>query len=216
MGVLPVGCEEDKRSPRYSPVAQGSQMEAGEGADGLGRNLATFCGRQEFIFELKDQMSTFPQIVSCDCGKVKYEALGEPIVTAVCYCDDCQDAGDRIDAIANVKPFRDEDGGTAYITLKDKDWKAVEGQNLLDAIKLKSNSPTERYVTTCCQSPLFIKNSVGFWTSTYRARYAEPTALEWRNKIEKRRSALPFPDDIPRFKGFPLRLFARLFRARFS
>ena len=160
-------------------------------------------------------MTLFPQIVSCECGKVKFEAGGKPIVTAVCYCTDCQDAGDIISEFEDVKPFRDNDGGTSYVTLHDKHWLAVDGKDMLEPIKLKPNSPTTRYVTTCCHSPLFIKFGSGFWTSTYRARYKNPPALEWRNKTAKRRSDLPYPDDIHRFKTFPLRLFGRLFKARF-
>ncbi len=160
-------------------------------------------------------MSAFPQIVSCNCGQVKFEAMAKPIVTAVCYCTDCQAAGEIIDKYENVKPFREADGGTPYVTLLDKDWVALEGEDLLESVKLKSNSPTIRYITTCCHSPLFIKFHSGFWTSTYRSRYEMPPPLEWRNKTAKRRSNLPYADDIPRFKSFPLRLFGRLIKSRF-
>ena len=160
-------------------------------------------------------MSSFPQIVSCECGKVKFQAAAKPIVTAVCYCTDCHSAGNVIDTFEGVRPFREKDGGTPYVTLHDRDWLAVEGQELLEAVKLKPSSSTTRYVTTCCHSPIFIKIKTGFWTSTYRARYDNPPQLEWRNKTAKRRSNLPYSDDIPRFKSFPLRLFVRLFKARF-
>jgi len=160
-------------------------------------------------------MTTFPQLVSCECGEVKFRAISKPIVTAVCYCEDCQAAGDIIDKFENVKPFRESDGGTPYVTLHDKDWLALKGENKLESIKLKPDSPTTRYVTTCCRSPLFIKYSSGFWTSTYRTRYNAPPALEWRNKVTKRRSDLPYPDDIPLYSRFPMKLFWRLFKARF-
>lgn len=114
-----------------------------------------------------------------------------------------------------MKPFREVDGGTPYVTLHDKDWLALEGEDMLESVKLNPSSPTTRYVTTSCRSPLFIKFTSGFWTSTYWERYDNPPALEWRNKTAKRRSDLPYPDDIPRFKSFPLRLFGRLFKARF-
>lgn len=160
-------------------------------------------------------MTSFPQIVSCDCGQVKYEAVLTPIVTAVCYCVDCQAAAKIIAEVENVKPFCDPDGGTPYVTLHDKNWRAQAGEDLLEAIKLKPNSPTTRYVTRCCHSPIFIKYANGFWTSTYRARYSDPPALEWRNKVAARQSDLPFADDIPRYKSFPLKLFGRLLKAKF-
>jgi len=160
-------------------------------------------------------MASFPQIVSCDCGQVNYEAKSEPIVTAVCYCVDCQAAAKIIAKIENVKSFCEPDGGTPYVTMHDKYWQALSGADLLEGIKLKPNSPTTRYVTRCCHSPIFIKYANGFWTSTYRARYSKPPALEWRNKVAARQSDLPFSDDIPRYKSFPLKLFGRLLKAKF-
>lgn len=160
-------------------------------------------------------MREFEQIVSCDCGQVKYKAVGPPIVTAVCYCSDCQDAGDMMDQIGNVKPFRESDGGTPYVTLHDKDWTAETGEGLLEPIKLKPAASTTSYVARCCGSPMFLKFERGFWVSTYRARYSAPPALEWRNKVARRRSRLPFPDNIARYKGFPLSLFGRLIKAKF-
>ena len=149
-------------------------------------------------------MNKFSQIVSCECGQVQFQASVKPILTAVCYCEDCQAAGEIIGNLQNVKPFREKDGGTPYVTLHDKNWLALKGQELLRPFKLAPKSSTTRYVTTCCCSPIFIKFKSGFWTSTYRARYANPPDLEWRNKIEKRRSNLPFSDDIPRYKGLSL------------
>ena len=160
-------------------------------------------------------MNSFPQLVSCDCGKVKFQATSKPIVTAVCYCTDCQAAGDIMADYKDIKPFREPDGGTPYVTLHDKDWTAIDGEELLQPLKLKPDSPTTRYVATCCQSPIYLKFKSGFWTSTYRARYESPPTLEWRNKTARRRSNLPYPDNIPRFKKFPLRLFGRLLKARF-
>jgi len=158
----------------------------------------------------------FPQIVTCDCGQVKFEAKAKPLVTAVCYCGDCQAAARKMGGLDGIKSFCDPDGGTPYVTLQDKDWVAREGEALLEPITLNPQSPTTRYVTQCCRSPLFLKYARGFWTSTYRARYANPPRLEWRNKVSARRSDLPFPDDIPRYSGFPLKLFLRLIKARFG
>ena len=158
-------------------------------------------------------MAIFPQLVSCECGQVVFQASGKPIATAVCYCEDCQAAGEVIERLENVHPFREADGGTPYVTLHDKNWTAIKGLELLEPFTLKPNSSTTRYVTTCCGSPIFLKYKPGFWTSTYRSRYFDPPELEWRNKIEKRKSELPYVDDIRRYKGFPLRLFGRLIRA---
>jgi hypothetical protein len=49
---------------------------------------------------------------SCVCGRVRCEAAGAPILSGVCYCDDCQEGGRRIEALPHAAPVLDADGGT--------------------------------------------------------------------------------------------------------
>ena len=154
------------------------------------------------------------QTVSCECGQVTFKAAAKPIVSVVCHCDDCQTAGDVMDSFDGIKPFRHADGGTPYVILHDKQWSAVEGQEFLEAVKLKPDSPTTRYVASCCRSPMFLKFGPGFWTSAFRERFKTPPNLDWHIATDFRASELPYEDSLPRFKRFPLRLYARLFRAR--
>ena len=39
---------------------------------------------------------------TCACGRVELEAFGKPIVSTVCYCDDCQKGADQIEALPNA------------------------------------------------------------------------------------------------------------------
>jgi hypothetical protein len=39
----------------------------------------------------------------CQCGKVKFEAVGPPILTGSCYCTSCQEAGRRLPVQAPTK-----------------------------------------------------------------------------------------------------------------
>ena len=57
------------------------------------------------------------RIASCPCGQVQLEAVGTPILSAVCYCDDCQAGGHAIEAMLDAAQVLDEDGGTHYLTL---------------------------------------------------------------------------------------------------
>lgn len=158
---------------------------------------------------------------TCNCGKVICEAEGTPILCGVCYCEDCQEAGARIAASGNGPPSLDDDTGTTYLTYRRDRFRCVSGQSLLKPIKLKENALTERYVTTCCNTAMYVKFLPGHWVSAYRTRFQESPsgqdplpAVEMRNKVARRRSGLPFPDDAPCFDGFPLRLFGRLIKAR--
>lgn len=69
-------------------------------------------------------------------------------------------------------------------------------------------------VSRCCNTPLYLKFEKGFRVSAYRARIvgAAP-ALEWRNKVARRRSDLPLPTDLPIYRGYAPALISRLLRA---
>jgi hypothetical protein len=57
----------------------------------------------------------------CTCGKVELEATGAPIISAVCYCDDCQAGAQQIEALPSVGRVREPDGGVGYLFyLKDR------------------------------------------------------------------------------------------------
>jgi hypothetical protein len=43
----------------------------------------------------------------CQCGKVKFEAVGSPILTASCYCTSCQEAGRQFEQLASAPPVAD-------------------------------------------------------------------------------------------------------------
>lgn len=160
-------------------------------------------------------MSFTVRRLSCVCGRVQCEAVGEPILSGVCYCRDCQDGGRRIEALPNAARIRDPDGGTPYLTYRDDRFQVLSGENLLVDYRLKPRSRTRRVVASCCNSGLFLKFDPGFWVSTYRSRYeGDLPPIEMRTKTQHRRSETELPSDAPSYRGFPLRLFSRLIAAR--
>ena len=153
----------------------------------------------------------------CHCGSVRFESVGEPIVSAVCYCDDCQAGGRRIEALPGAAAVLDPDGGTPYLTWRDDRFACVAGAELLVGYKLGDGAPTQRSVASCCNSAMFLKFAPGHWTSSYRARFdgALPP-IEMRTKTARRRSDLPLPQDALSYRSFPARLIWRLLAARLA
>jgi hypothetical protein len=152
---------------------------------------------------------------SCACGRVRFEAAGAPILSAVCYCADCQEGGRRIETLPDAAPVRDVDGGTPYLTYRDDRFSCVSGAELLAGYKLRDGAPTRRVVASCCNSGMFLKFGPGHWTSAYRARFVgELPPIEMRTQVRARSSDAPLPNDAPSHAGFPPRLFFRLIRAR--
>lgn len=152
---------------------------------------------------------------SCACGRVRCRAIGAPIVSLVCYCDDCQEGARRIEALPNAAGFRDADGGTPLLTYRDDRFSCSAGEELLVGYKISERAPTRRVVASCCNSAMFLKYRPGFWVSAYRARFeGNLPPLQMRTQIEHRRVDTDLPRDVPCYRGFPPRLYAKIISAR--
>jgi hypothetical protein len=162
-------------------------------------------------------MERIVRLSSCSCGRVQCEGVGRPIVSAVCYCSDCQAGGHQIEALPDAPLVLDPDGGTPYLTYRNDRFACVSGAELLTGYKLHDKAPTRRFVASCCNSGMYLQFGPGFWISSYRRRFAEPLPpIEMRNKIERRHSDLPLSQDAPAYRGYPARLFGRLIKARLA
>jgi hypothetical protein len=144
--------------------------------------------------------------------------LGAPIISAVCYCDDCQAAARQIEALPNAPLVKDRDGGTSYIIYRKDRVECSSGQEYLQTYKLNPDSATKRMVASCCHSALFLGfDDSKHWVDIYRSRVeGEAPAPELRLCTRFK----PLPDDgptpIPGYPGYPLRFIARLLVARIA
>src|SRR5258708_16909185 len=75
--------------------------------------------------------------VTCQCGKVKFEAIGPPILTASCYCTSCQQAGRRFEQLASAPPVLDPDSGTGFVLYRKDRVQCATGQEYLEERRLK-------------------------------------------------------------------------------
>jgi hypothetical protein len=152
---------------------------------------------------------------SCRCGRVRCEGRGEPILSAVCYCLDCQEGGRRIEALPRAPRVLDDDGGAPYVLYRDDRFRCVSGEELLVDHRLKPNSPTRRVVASCCNSGMYLKFDPGFWVSSYRHRYSgELPPIDMRTNVRRRRATTLLPSDAPCYRSFPLKLIGKLIGAR--
>jgi hypothetical protein len=155
------------------------------------------------------------RLASCACGAVRCEGIGAPIASAVCYCSDCQEGGRRIEALPGAPRVLEADGGASYLTYRDDRFRCVSGAEMLVAHRLSDRAPTRRMVASCCNSGMFVKFEPGFWISSYRLRFSGALPpIEMHNQTRDRRAETSIPSDAPSFSRFPMRLFAKLIRAR--
>jgi hypothetical protein len=135
------------------------------------------------------------------------------MLTATCYCDDCQAAAREIEALGHGPPVADADGGTTLSLLRIDTFTVTKGNDLLTPHKLRPASKTSRMVGRCCNSAMYLSFTDGrFWVSAMSDRIVgdKPT-VEARLAVKDRDPAMPWPDHAPRYLTYPKRFLFRLF-----
>lgn len=104
------------------------------------------------------------------------------------------------------------DGGTALCLIRDDKFSVDAGEPLLEPHLLDPASSTQRLVATCCNSAMFLSFKDGrFWKSVMVDRIvSQKPAIEMRLCTKYRTSGLPWPDDAPRYRKFPVSALARI------
>ena len=153
---------------------------------------------------------------SCICGRVALDMAGAPIVSLICYCDDCQAAARRIEARPAAPAVQGLDGGTAYVVYRKDRVQTTKGADLLEAFKLRPASPTNRVIASCCNTAMFLGfDDSKHWIDIYRARIgAIAPAPQMRVCTKFAPDTSRIPADLPRHAGYPFRLIAKLIGAR--
>jgi hypothetical protein len=154
---------------------------------------------QESEVKQKNQKHLF---AACQCGEVRFEAIGAPILTASCYCMSCQEAGRQFEQLASAPPVPDPDSGTGVVLYRKDRVQCATGQKYLEERRLKPDSPTRRVVAVCCNSAMFLDFTKGHWLSMYRNRFvAGALPLEMRVMTKERRVGVELADDLPNYAG---------------
>ena len=150
----------------------------------------------------------------CQCGKVKFEAAGPPIMTGSCFCTSCQEAGRRFEQLPSAPSVLDSDSGTGLILYRKDRVQCVTGQQYLEEHRLKPDSPTRRVIAKCCNSAMFLDFTRGHWLSMFRNRFpAGAPPLELRIMTKERRAGVELADDVPNYEGHSGKFMLKLIGA---
>jgi hypothetical protein len=164
--------------------------------------------------EWEGAMNQKQLIAMCQCGKVKFEAIGPPILTVSCYCTSCQEAGHQLEQLASAPPVLDSDSGTGLILYRKDRVQCMMGRQYLEEHRLKPDSPTRRVIAKCCNSAMFLDFTKGHWLSMFRNRF--PTGappLEMRVMTKERRVGVELADDLPNYNGHSGKFMVKLIAA---
>ena len=154
--------------------------------------------------------------VGCACGQVAVEAIGTPITSVICYCDDCQEGARQIQSLPNAASIQDRDGGTAYLVYRKDRVRCLKGASLLRPHKIRENSATNRVIATCCNSALFLNfDDSKHWVDVYRSRcQGALPPVQMRVCTKFRPDGRTIPTDVPGYSRYPMSLLMKLIAAK--
>ena len=154
--------------------------------------------------------------VSCACGSVVIEALGAPITSVACYCEDCQEGARQIEALPGAPAVQNRDGGTAYLVYRKDRVRYSKGGSLVKNLKIKDKTATNRVTTTCCNSAMLLNFDDGkHWVDLYRSRcLGDVLPIQMRICTKFKPANRDLPTDVPCHSRYPISLVARLVLAR--
>ena len=154
--------------------------------------------------------------VSCACGSVVIEALGAPITSVSCYCDDCQEGARQIEALPGAPAVQDPDGGTAYLVYRKDRVRFSKGASLTRNLKIKDKSATNRVAATCCNSAMLLNFDDGkHWVDLYRSRcLGDVMPLQMRICTKFKPANGDIPNDVPCHSRYPMFFVMKLLVAK--
>jgi hypothetical protein len=162
-------------------------------------------------------MSAERLTAECSCGAVAFEAVGRPIASVVCYCDDCQAAAAQIEAMPGAARFR-QDAGTPLVVFRKDRVRCIRGEPLVSTLKLREGSPTNRRLATCCNSVLVLDfDDAKHWADLFGAR-VQPAPPKPEMLVCTKFAAQPpaNPDQTPVYPSYAPRFLFRLLGARLA
>ena len=151
---------------------------------------------------------------SCLCGQVIIEAVGAPILTAVCYCESCRVAARQFEQAPGAPSVLNEDGGVDLCLFRKDRVRITRGGQNLQEHRLTEASATRRLVATCCNAPMFLDFTKGHWLTLYRDRISgDAPPLEMGVMAKDRAARLARPGNLPTFSTHPARFMIKLLAA---
>lgn len=152
------------------------------------------------------------QTLACQCGAVRLEAEGEPMITAECYCTSCRTASGRIEAIPGAPHIRNAEGGTPYVLYRKDRVRFTTGTEQLREFRLKPDSPTRRVVAACCNTLVFTEFSKGHWLSLNAQLWpsASRPAMQLRTMTGDLPEDVVLDDRLPKARTQTLTFFRKL------
>lgn len=150
----------------------------------------------------------------CQCGRLRFETSGAPILCVACHCAGCQKAALGFAQLPGAPQVLNGEGGTEFTLFRKDRLTWLSGESLLRAYRLTPEADTRRVLATCCDAPIFLEFKGGHWLSVYRARLDEAAPpVEMRVMTRGRLDTTPFSNELPSYSTHSFRFMWCLFGA---
>lgn len=161
-------------------------------------------------------MKSLPtRVLTCECGAVKIELAGSPIMVNICHCKYCQKGSEHMEHLPNAPHILDSHKGTPYVLFRKDRVKITQGAEHCTDYRLEGEGNTRRVVASCCNSPLFLDFEPGHWVSFYQQRFDAPVPQAEMRIQTSSISTEKAPDDgLPMYAGFPAVMMLKLLTSR--
>lgn len=104
-------------------------------------------------------------------------ADGPPILTTICHCSGCKDAGRILENLPDAAPILDQSDGVPYALFRKDRVRCISGQQNLREHRLTEASPTRRTVAVCCNTFMFLDFTKGHWITLASDRIEDIHAI---------------------------------------
>lgn len=165
-----------------------------------------------------DQTPRAKATFNCVCGQVAYEAIGAPIASVACYCDDCQEGARQIGLLPEAASVQEPDGGTEYLVYRKDRVRCLRGGSLLKHHKIRNNTATNRVIAVCCNSAMLVDfDDSKHWVDLYRSRGSDGAfPVQMRVCTRFRPDGQTLPADVPGYSRYPASLLFKLVAAKIA
>lgn len=158
--------------------------------------------------------STIGFSASCACSQVTLEAVGAPILSAVCYCHSCRSAARQFEQVPGAPSVLNGDGGVEYCLFRKDRVRIVLGGEHLRVHRLTAIAATRRVVAACCNTPMFLDFTSGHWLTLYRDRLpVDAPPLEMGVMAKDRPAGHVRPSSLPTHPTHPASFMIKLLAA---
>lgn len=155
------------------------------------------------------------QEIGCNCGALRLELRGAPIIVSECHCNSCREAAQIIAGLPGAPAVAGREGGTHFVLYRKDRIRITAGREHLRNFRLRPEAETRRVIASCCNTPVLLEFKGGHWASLYGNLWPAGTLPkpDLRTMVGDREPGAPLDEAVPSGRWATTKFFASLLGA---